>query len=99
MVFPFRKEVRAMRSLEKIEIAVFGVPTRRDVLERLRRDESCRADPLSLYCTFASGRGDYLFRDMPGSKVCERCPRFEAARQNLTASWEEWVLAMQDVFT
>jgi hypothetical protein len=99
MVFPFRKEVRAMKSLEKFEIAVFGVPTRRDVLERLRRDEPCRADLLSLYCTFPSGRDDYLLRDMPGITVCERCPRFEEARQRLTADWEEWVLAMQDVFT
>ena len=57
-----------MKSLEKIEIAVFGVPTRRDVLERLRRNEPCRADLLSLYCTFASGKDDYLLRDMPGSQ-------------------------------
>jgi hypothetical protein len=88
-----------MKSLEKIEIAVFGVPTRRDVLERLRRDAACLADPLSLYCTFAAGRDDYLLRDMPRTWVCERCPRFEEARQKLTADWEEWVLAMQDVFT
>ena len=88
-----------MKSLENIEIAVFGVPTRRDVLERLRRNEPCRADLLSLYCTFASGKDDYLLRDMPGTRVCERCPRFEEARQILTTDWEEWVLAMQDVFT
>jgi hypothetical protein len=36
---------------------------------------------------------------MPGTGVCERCPRFEEARQILTADWEEWVLAMQDVFS
>jgi hypothetical protein len=36
---------------------------------------------------------------MPGSRVCESCPRFEETRQKLTADWEEWVLAMQDVFT
>ena len=99
MVFPFRKEVRAVKSLEKIEIAFFGVPSRSDVLERLRREEPCRADLLSLSCTFASGKDDYLLRDMPGIRVCERCPRFEEARQILTTDWEEWVLAMQDVFT
>ena len=88
-----------MKSFENIEIAVVGVPTRRDVLERLRRDESCGADLLSFYCTFASGRDDYLLRDMPGSRVCERCPRFEKTWQKLTADWEEWVLALQDVFT
>jgi hypothetical protein len=99
MVFPFGEEVWAMKSLENIEIAVFGVPTRRDVLERLRRNEPCRADLLSLYCTFASGKDDYLLRDMPGTGVCERCPRFEETRQILTTDWEEWVLAMQDVFT
>jgi len=88
-----------MKVFENIEIAVFGVPTRRDVLQRLQRDEPCRANPVSLYCTFASGRDDYLLRDMPGSRVCESCPRFEETRQKLTADWEEWVLAMQDVFT
>jgi hypothetical protein len=99
MVFPFRKEVRAMKSLESIEIAVLGVPTHRDVFERLQRNEPCRANLLSLYCTFASGKDDYLLRDMPGTGVCERCPRFEEARQILTTDWEEWVLAMQDVFS
>jgi hypothetical protein len=88
-----------MKSFECIEIAVLGVPSRRDVLERLRKDEPCQADLLSLYCTFASGRDDYLLRDMPGAGVCERCPRFEEVRQKLTADWEEWVLAMLDVFT
>ena len=88
-----------MKSLESIETAVFGVPTRRDVLERLRRDEPCRADLLSCFCTFASGRNDYLLRDMPGIKVCERCPLFERTWQKLTSDWEEWVLAMQDVLT
>lgn len=88
-----------MKSFENIEIAVVGVPTRRDVLERLRRDEACGADLLSIYCTFVSGKDDYLLRDMPGSGVCESCPRFEETWQKLTADWEEWVLAMQDVFT
>jgi hypothetical protein len=87
-----------VKSFEKIEIAFIGMPTRRDVLERLHRDGPCRADPLSDYCTFASGKDDYLLNDMPGSKVCERCPCFEETRQNLTADWEEWVLAVQDVF-
>lgn len=88
-----------MKSFETLEIVVVGVPTRRDVLERLRRDELCRTDPLSLYCTFASGRDDYLLRDIPGRRVCEGCPRFEEARQKLTAQREEWVLVLQDVFT
>ena len=63
-----------MKSLENIEIAVFGVPTRRDVLERLRRNEPCRADLLSLYCTFASGKDDYLLRDMPGTRCANAAP-------------------------
>jgi hypothetical protein len=39
-----------------------------------------------------------LLRDVPGYQVCEGCPTFEASRQRLTAAWEEWVLAVQDVF-
>ena len=98
MVFSFGKEVRAIKSFESIEIAIVGMPTRRDVLERLQRDKPCRADPLSRSCTFAAGKDDYLLSDTPGSKVCERCPRFEETRQNMTADWEEWILAVQDVF-
>lgn len=70
----------------------------RDVLAKMRRDALCRADPLSGACSFASGRDDYLLRDVPGYQVCEGCPTFEASRQRLTAAWEEWVLAVQDVF-
>jgi hypothetical protein len=98
MAFPFGKEVGTMKSFEMIEIAVIGVPTYKDVLERLRRDAPCRADPLSCHCTFASGKDDYLLRDVPGITVCEGCPLFENKRQELTADWEEWVLALQDVF-
>ena len=87
-----------MKSFEMIEIAVVGVPSRKDVLRRLRRDAPCRADPLSCHCTFASGKDDYLLRDVPGITVCEGCPLFEETRQTLTADWEEWVLAVQDVF-
>jgi len=88
-----------MKSFEMIEIAVIGVPTGKDVLAKLRRDAPCRADPLSCHCAFTSGKDDYLLRDVPGSRVCESCPLFEESHRKLTAEWEEWVLALQDVFT
>ena len=88
-----------MKSFENLEVAEVGVPTRKDVLERLRRDARCRADPVSYFCTFASGKDDYLLRDVSAAKVCERCPVFADTRQKLMADWEEWILAMQDAFT
>ncbi len=88
-----------MKAFENIEIACVPVPTRREVLDRIRRDEPCQANPLSTHCTFAQGRDAYLIEDVAGSEVCQRCPLFDEKRRKLVADWTEWVLAMQDVYT
>ncbi len=88
-----------MKAFENIEITFVGVPTAKDVLESIRRDESCRADLLSPHCDFEPGRDDYLLRDMAGSVVCQHCPIFDQKLQKMAADWEEWVLAMQDAYT
>ena len=54
---------------------------------------------MSYFCTFASGKDDYLLHDVSAAKVCERCPVSADTRQKLMADWEEWILAMQDAFT
>ena len=87
-----------MKSFENIEIALVRPPACKEVLARLRRHAACRGDPSSVYCTYVQGRDDYLLRDEPASRVCQRCPAFEEACNNLMADWEEWVLAQQEAF-
>jgi hypothetical protein len=96
---PFGKEVSHMKSFENYEIAVFGVPTDKQVLENIRRDEPCGADPTSDRCTCAGAKDDYLIEDKSIMAICRDCPHFEEKRRALMAKWEEWVLAMQDVYT
>ncbi len=88
-----------MKSFENLEIAVIGVPTDKQVLENIRRDEPCRADPMSEQCTQAGAKDAYLLEDQSISAICRECPHFEAKRRELIAQWVEWVLAMQDVYT
>jgi hypothetical protein len=95
----FGKEVRHMKSFENLEIAYIGKPTDKQVLENIHRDEPCRADPMSSQCTYAPARDDYLLGDRTNMAICTNCPHFEEKRRKLMADWEEWVLAMQDVYT
>ncbi len=88
-----------MKAFENIAIAPLQAPTAKQVLASVRRDEACRADPSSGHCTFEQGRDDYLLRDVAGTEMCLHCPIFRRKLQELTALWEEWVLAMQDVYT
>jgi hypothetical protein len=88
-----------MTAFENIEIACLVAPTTRQVLDSIRRDEPCRADPRSSRCVFQPGKDDYLLRDQPGSVVCRACPIFDRKLQRMTADWAEWVLAMQEVYT
>lgn len=88
-----------MKAFENIEIAFVGVPTAKEVLKSIRRDEWCRADPSSPRCNFEPGKDDYWLKDVASSAVCQRCPMFGQKLEKLMADWEEWVLAMQDVYT
>jgi hypothetical protein len=88
-----------MRSFENLAIAVVMTPTHAQVLESIRRDEPCRADPCSPHCTFTSAADDYLLGDIASHKICQKCPTFDRKRQAMQAAWEEWVLAMQEVYT
>jgi hypothetical protein len=87
-----------MRSFESLALVVVEAPTLGEVLGRLRRDALCRADPSSRFCTLASAKDDYLLRDVPASRLCERCPRFVDTYNTLFGEWEEWVLAQQEAF-
>jgi hypothetical protein len=94
----FGKEVRDVKAFENFEILTTGVPDDRQVLATIHRDEPCRADPASSQCACKQGKDDYLLRDMKALAVCRQCPVFEATRRQLIANWEEWLLAMQDVY-
>ena len=88
-----------MKAFENYEIASIEVPTTRDVMETIRRVEPCHADPLSRDCTNAQGKDDYLLADMKAVDVCQGCPTFTRKLQKMTAAWEDWIVAMQDVYT
>ncbi len=88
-----------MGSFENLALAVVAKPTAKEVLDRIRRDEPCRADPSSPHCALASARDDYLLGDVAAGRICRDCPTFERMCQKLLAAWEEWVLAMQEVYT
>jgi hypothetical protein len=88
-----------MRAFENLAIAFVGTPTNTEVLDRIRRDEPCGADPGSQHCAFVSAGDDYLLSDVAADKICRLCPVFDLKRQTLQADWEEWVLALQEVYT
>ncbi len=88
-----------MSSFENLKLVVVANPTTKEVLDRICRDEPCQADPSSPHCTWASAKDDYLLGDVAASKICRDCPTFERLRQRLLADWEEWALAMQEVYT
>jgi hypothetical protein len=92
------KEVWIMTGFEKIEITFVARPAVVDVIRRIRRDEPCRASPLSGACTYQLGRNAYLLADVPGVKVCIACPLFDGTLQTMMTEWEEWVIAMEDAY-
>jgi hypothetical protein len=97
-----RKELagETMRAFENIEIAFVDRPTEKLVLERIRRDETCGASPLSACCVLARGKVvKYLVEDVADPQVCRHCPVFDQKLQTLISDWEDWVLRRQDVFS
>jgi hypothetical protein len=88
-----------MTAFENVEISIVAVPTRADVMKRVRKNQPCHGDPASGFCTFATGKDEYLLEDLARSKICPLCPVFEEEHQKLIIDWDEWVLAMEDAYT
>jgi hypothetical protein len=89
-----------MTAFENVEIAYVERPTERLIIERIRRDEVCGANPLSESCALARGEViKYLVGDVATTQVCRHCPVFDHKLQELISDWEDWILRRQDVFS
>ena len=89
-----------MRAFENIEIAFVDRPTEKLVIDRIRREEACRASPLSGRCVLAREKViKYLVDDKSDADVCTHCTVFARKLQELILDWEDWVLSRQDVFS
>jgi hypothetical protein len=88
-----------MKAFENVEIAFVERPTARQVLDAVRRDEPCHADPLSRACNCEAAKKDYWATKRPGVVHCQQCPTFSQTLQEMMAAWEDWVLGRQDTYT
>ncbi len=88
-----------MKAFENLAVSYIAAPTCREVLERLRRDERCKGNPLSCYCDFVVGRDAYLLHDVDACEVCTLCDRFDQAEHGMMGEWEDWVLRMEEAYT
>ncbi len=87
-----------MSAFESVEATYVHRPVATEVLERIRREEPCQANPLSPHCNSESGRDEFLLGDVPGATVCENCPVFDRKLQALEAAWESWLLDLENVY-
>ncbi len=88
-----------MRAFEDLETAFVAMPTSGDVMERIRREDRCQANPLSRYCTMHRGTIiRHLSGEKPAVEVCKHCPHFADKLQKLMAEWEEWLLLTQELY-
>ncbi len=89
-----------MAGFENLAAIYPTMPTTRDVIARIRREDRCEGNPLSRYCTRdRSTVIRLLAEEITDLEVCSHCPHFGQKLQQMLAEWEEWHLLRQDTFT
>jgi hypothetical protein len=88
-----------MNAFENVEVAYVRVSAAPEVIERIRGEEPCEANPLSSHCVFGPGQDAYLLSDLPGDVVCEGCPVFDRKLQALEIAWENGLLNLESAYT
>ena len=95
-----------MGAFENREIAFVRMPTAREVMERLCKEEACHASPLSAECALERDlmikylvKEKYTPCDAANIEVCRHCASFKDKLQEMMCAWEDWLLGRQEVFS